>query len=58
MTLRLAFQPDSGRILGAQILGRLGVEGRIDVLSTALQTGMSVFDLEPLEFSRTPQYDR
>lgn len=56
MTLRLAFQPGNGRILGAQILGRLGVEGRIDVLSTALQAGMSVFDLEALELSRTPQY--
>lgn len=56
MTLRLAFQPDNGRILGAQMLGRQGVDGRIDVLSIALQTGMSVFDLEALELSRTPQY--
>lgn len=56
MTLRLAFQPDSGRILSAQILGRLGVERRVDVLSTALQAGMSVFDLEALELSHAPQY--
>lgn len=32
------------------------MEGRIDVLSTAMQTGISVFDLEALELSRTPQY--
>lgn len=56
MTLRLAFQADGGRILSAQIIGRLGVERRIDVLSTALQAGMSVFDLEALELSHMPQY--
>jgi NADPH-dependent 2,4-dienoyl-CoA reductase/sulfur reductase-like enzyme/rhodanese-related sulfurtransferase len=56
MTLRLAFQPASGRLLSAQILGRSGVDRRIDVLSTALQAGMSVFDLELLELSYAPQY--
>ena len=56
MTVRLAFQAGSGRLLSAQILGRSGVERRIDVLSTALQAGMSVFDLETLELSYTPEY--
>ena len=56
MTLRLAFQSDSGRILSAQIVGRCGVDRRIDVLSTVLQAGMTVFDLETLELSYAPQY--
>jgi rhodanese-related sulfurtransferase len=56
MTLRLAFQSGSGRVLSAQIVGRSGVERRIDVLSTALQAGMTVFDLETLELSYAPQY--
>ncbi|CAG8086819.1 unnamed protein product [Penicillium nalgiovense] len=55
-TLRLCFQPTSGHLLGAQIVGRSGVDRRIDVLSTALQAGMSVFDLEHLELSYAPQY--
>ncbi|KAJ6133710.1 hypothetical protein N7523_000032 [Penicillium sp. IBT 18751x] len=55
-TVRLAFQQASGRLLSAQILGRSGVERRIDVVSTALQAGMSVFDLENLELSYTPEY--
>lgn len=56
MTLRLAFQADSGRVLGAQIIGRSGVERRIDVLSTAVQSGMTVFDLEALQLSYAPEY--
>jgi NADPH-dependent 2,4-dienoyl-CoA reductase/sulfur reductase-like enzyme/rhodanese-related sulfurtransferase len=56
MTLRLAFQPASGRLLGAQILGRRGVDKRVDVLSVALQSGMTVFDLENLELSYAPEY--
>ncbi|OJJ35955.1 hypothetical protein ASPWEDRAFT_172739 [Aspergillus wentii DTO 134E9] len=56
MTLRIAFEPFTGRLLGAQSIGRLGVDKRIDVLSTALQAGMSVFDLEHLELSYAPQY--
>ncbi|KAJ6028029.1 hypothetical protein N7540_003605 [Penicillium herquei] len=55
-TLRVAFQPASGRLLGAQIIGHLGVDKRLDVLSTALQAGMSVFDLEQLQLSYAPQY--
>ena len=56
MTLRLAFQPSGGRLLGAQIIGRSGVDQRADVLSTALQAGMSVFDLERLQLLYAPQY--
>jgi NADPH-dependent 2,4-dienoyl-CoA reductase/sulfur reductase-like enzyme/rhodanese-related sulfurtransferase len=56
MTLRLVFQQGSGRLLNAQIVGRVGVDRRIDVLSTALQLGISVFDLEHLELSYAPQY--
>lgn len=56
MTLRVAFLPGSGRLLSAQIVGRVGVDRRIDVLSTAIQAGMSVFDLEHLELSFAPQY--
>lgn len=56
ITLRLAFQPDSGRILGAQIVGRSGVERRIDVLATAIDAGMTVFDLETIKLSHAPQY--
>lgn len=45
-----------GVLLGAQIVGHSGVEGRIDVIATAMQAGMTVFDLEHLELSHMPQY--
>jgi NADPH-dependent 2,4-dienoyl-CoA reductase/sulfur reductase-like enzyme/rhodanese-related sulfurtransferase len=56
MTLKLLFAPDTGRILGAQIVGGAGVDKRIDVLAVAIQAGMTVFDLEEMELAYSPQY--
>ena len=56
MTLKLLFDPDTGRILGAQAVGGAGVDKRIDVLSVAIQAGMTVFDLEEMELAYAPQY--
>jgi rhodanese-related sulfurtransferase len=43
-------------LLGAQAVGGAGVDKRIDVLSVALQAGMTVFDLEEMELAYAPQY--
>jgi NADPH-dependent 2,4-dienoyl-CoA reductase/sulfur reductase-like enzyme/rhodanese-related sulfurtransferase len=56
IALKLLFAPDDGRILGAQAVGRLGVEKRIDVIAAAIQLGATVFDLEELELAYAPQY--
>jgi NADPH-dependent 2,4-dienoyl-CoA reductase/sulfur reductase-like enzyme/rhodanese-related sulfurtransferase len=56
MVLELLFAPEDGRILGAQAVGREGVEKRIDVLSMAIQARMTVFDLEEAELCYAPQY--
>lgn len=56
MTLKLLFDPQTGRVLGAQGVGGAGVDKRIDVLATAIQAGMTVFDLEELELAYSPQY--
>lgn len=56
MSLKLLFETPSGRILGAQAVGGSGVDKRIDVLATAIQAKMTVFDLEELELSYAPQY--
>jgi NADPH-dependent 2,4-dienoyl-CoA reductase/sulfur reductase-like enzyme/rhodanese-related sulfurtransferase len=56
MTLKLLFDPHSGRVLGAQIVGGAGVDKRIDVLAVAIQAGMTVFDLEEMELAYAPQY--
>ncbi len=56
MHLKLLFENKSGRILGAQAVGREGVEKRIDVLATAMRGQLTVFDLEDLELSYAPPY--
>jgi len=56
MHLKLVFDPDGGRILGAQAVGGAGVDKRIDVLAIAIQAGMTVFDLEEAELAYAPQY--
>jgi len=56
MHLKLLFSPGEGRILGAQIVGRDGVDKRIDVLATALRAGLTVFDLRDLELAYAPPY--
>src|SRR5262249_21807245 len=56
MTLKLLFDPESGRVLGAQAVGGAGVDKRIDVLAVAIQAGLTVFDLEEMELAYSPQY--
>jgi NADPH-dependent 2,4-dienoyl-CoA reductase/sulfur reductase-like enzyme len=46
MTLKLLFDPETGRVLGAQAVRGAGVDKPINVLAIALQAGMTVFDPE------------
>ncbi len=56
VSLKLLFDPNDGRVLGAQAVGAAGIDKRIDVLATAIRAGMSVFDLEELELAYAPPY--
>lgn len=56
MTLKLLFDPTTGRVLGAQGVGGAGVDKRIDILAVAIQGGMTVFDLEEMELCYAPQF--
>lgn len=56
MTLKVLFDPEDGRVLGAQGIGGSGVDKRIDVIATAIQAGMTVYDLEETELCYAPQY--
>ncbi len=53
--LLATFSPD-GTLLGAQGVGREGVDKRIDVLATALRAGMTADDLAELELAYAPPY--
>jgi len=56
LTIKLLFDPDDGRLHGAQIVGSEGVDKRIDVLAVAIQVRMTVYDLEEMELAYSPQY--
>jgi NADPH-dependent 2,4-dienoyl-CoA reductase/sulfur reductase-like enzyme/rhodanese-related sulfurtransferase len=56
LSVKLLFSPADGRILGAQAVGREGVDKRIDIFAVALRAGMSVYDLAALELSYAPPY--
>ena len=53
--MAVLFAPD-GKLLGAQAVGRAGVDKRIDVLATALRAGFDVDDLAELELAYAPPF--
>lgn len=54
--LKVLFDPESGALLGAQAVGRDGVDKRIDVIATAIYAGLTVRDLMNLELAYAPQF--
>jgi NADPH-dependent 2,4-dienoyl-CoA reductase/sulfur reductase-like enzyme/rhodanese-related sulfurtransferase len=56
MSLKVLFNTETGKILGAQIAGQTGVDKRIDVLATAIRAGMTAQDLTELELSYAPPF--
>lgn len=56
MSMKLIFDPKSGKILGAQIVGGKGVDKRIDQLAAAIKRGDTVFDLQKLELAYAPPF--
>lgn len=56
LSMKLLADPVSDRILGAQIVGRDGVDKRIDVIATALQAGVTASGLAHLELAYAPQF--
>lgn len=56
VSLKVVFDPTSGRILGAQGTGTDGVDKRIDVLATAIRAGFTVDELMDLELAYAPQF--
>lgn len=56
LAVRVLFDPITGRLLGAQVVGEKGVDKRIDVFATALAGGMTVDDLSALELAYAPPF--
>ena len=56
MSVKTLFDPETGRVLGAQIVGYEGVEKRVDVIATAIHGHMTVRDLEELDLTYAPPF--
>ena len=56
MTMKVVFEKETYRLLGAQIIGYEGVDKRIDVLATAIRAGMKATELQDLDLAYAPPY--
>jgi NADPH-dependent 2,4-dienoyl-CoA reductase/sulfur reductase-like enzyme len=56
MTTKLIAERRSGRLLGAQIVGKEGAAKRIDVFATAIWNGMAVSEMVNLDLSYAPPF--
>lgn len=56
MTMKVVFEKETYRLLGAQIVGYEGVDKRIDVLATSIRAGMKATDLNELDLAYAPPY--
>lgn len=56
MALKLLVDADTDEILGAQAVGREGVDKRIDVIATAMAGGLRASELADLELAYAPQF--
>ncbi len=56
LSMKVLFDPNKGKILGAQAVGEDGADKRIDVVATAIYGGLTIDDLMNLELSYAPQF--
>ena len=56
MVIKTLFDPESGQILGAQIVGQDGVDKRIDLLAAAVRSAQTCYQLQEEELSYAPPF--
>ncbi|MGF1700104.1 FAD-dependent oxidoreductase [Photobacterium makurazakiensis] len=56
VSFKLLFDPESGKILGAQAAGKDGVDKRIDIMAVAQRAGMTIEQLQHLELTYAPPF--
>ncbi len=56
MTMKVLYEKGSLRLLGAQIIGKEGVDKRIDVLATAMYARLNAAQLKELDLAYAPPY--
>ncbi len=56
VSFKLLFSPETRKILGAQAVGKDGIDKRIDIMAVAQRAGMTVDQLEHLELTYAPPF--
>ena len=56
MTIQIAFSPDSGRLLSAQVIGKEGADKRVDLLAAVIKNEGTVYDLTEIEHAYAPPF--
>ncbi len=57
LIVKVVAEVGSGRLLGGQVVGRAGADKRIDVLATALYTGLTLDDVTRLDLAYAPPFN-
>ncbi|MBP3318537.1 MAG: FAD-dependent oxidoreductase [Ruminiclostridium sp.] len=56
LTMKVLFEKETYRLLGAQIVGYQGVDKHIDILATAIHARLKATDLKDLDLAYAPPY--
>lgn len=57
ISFKMLFDPNTGKILGAQGVGKEGVDKRIDLIANSIKAGFTVYDLQDTEVCYAPPYN-
>ena len=55
-TIKIMFDPETGKLFGGQIIGYVGVDKRIDMIATVLKNDGSIYDLQEIEHAYAPPF--
>ena len=56
MTIQIAFSPENGRLLSAQVIGGNGVDKRIDLLAAVIKEKGTIYDIAEIEQAYAPPF--
>ncbi len=57
VSLMLIWDRATGKVLGAQAAGRVGIDKRLDVIATAIAGGLTLENLEELDLAYAPPFN-
>ena len=57
VSFKMLFNPETGKILGAQGVGEVGIDKRIDLIANSIKAGFTVYDLQDTEVCYAPPYN-